>query len=331
MKRKILLPILLGLSISLLSGCTTHPKGLETDLVSIPCYKGINTPSIEAENVDATDVENQVQNLVDAQQVQTDVTDREVLDGDLVTVTYTAVVDGLPFDGANSRVLVAGSDGISEGLLGHFTGETYQWDCPIPDTYPDANFWGKTAVYTVTIERIQAAGNPIDPADEAGSFQTLEKEQKKSLEAGREALAESEARDRVWTDLVRSVTVKEYPEDRVAAMRDAALENARGQAAFENLSYEEWLSKYHYGSHEAFAAHAEEAAKSSLTEVLTAEAILEQEHIKVSQKDYDNWMDEDFRTALEKNHSEEELWNMLRIETAKGWVFDHCNEIDMNE
>lgn len=337
--RKHYLPFII-LSLGLLSGCATHPKGLETDTVSIPCYKGMNVTTTEAEVITNEDVAQSMQNLMDANSAWVNVTDRPAETGDHVTVNYSGTIDGVPFDGsaADNQILTVGApdvlDGFTDSFLGHSVGETFQWSSPIPDTYPDMNLWGKTVTYEITIQKIQETSSDSitdefvsETIDGIDSVKELEKDTKKSLTKASEEQAKAGMRDLLWSELIQSVTIKAYPEDRVNTIRDRELDLAQKKAAFENLSYEDWLSKYHYDSQDAFLVYATDAAHLYLKEVLTAEAILEQEHISVTQKDYDNWMSADFREALEKNHTKDELWDMLRIEKAKDWIFTHRNEI----
>lgn len=92
------------------------------------------------------------------------VTDRKVENGDLVNIDFVGSVDGVEFEGGNSRVgnsdgfnVVAGSnefvDDFLTQIIGHSPGETFDVHVTFPEDYSE-ELSGKDAVFVVDINYI---------------------------------------------------------------------------------------------------------------------------------------------------------------------------------
>ncbi len=88
---------------------------------------------------------------------------RVVEDGDIVNIDYVGKIDGVPFEGGdtkgNGADLEIGSgsyiDGFEDAIIGHKVGETFDLTVTFPDPYlnnPDMS--GKEAVFTTTINGV---------------------------------------------------------------------------------------------------------------------------------------------------------------------------------
>lgn len=81
--------------------------------------------------------------------------------GDTVVIDYVGKIDGEAFNGgtAENQTLVLGSgqyiDGFEEQIVGHKVGETFDINVTFPDDYGVAQYAGKDAVFTVTLDAIK--------------------------------------------------------------------------------------------------------------------------------------------------------------------------------
>lgn len=88
---------------------------------------------------------------------------RVVEDGDIVNIDYVGRVDGVPFEGGDTKGMGAdleiGShyyiDGFEDAIIGHKVGETFDLTVTFPDPYEDnPAMSGKEAVFTTTINGV---------------------------------------------------------------------------------------------------------------------------------------------------------------------------------
>lgn len=115
-------------------------------------------------------------------------------EGDRVTVDYTGLIDGAAFEGgkADGIVVILGEKRMLpefEGALaGMKVGETKSFDLPFPENYHGKDVAGKTAQFTVTVQKIELAKLPeLDDefckklGVEEGGAEKLREEIKKNL------------------------------------------------------------------------------------------------------------------------------------------------------
>jgi trigger factor len=96
--------------------------------------------------------------------------EREVLDGDRVTVSFVGKIDGEAFEGgtAENVPLVIGSgmmiEGLEQGVIGAKVGEQRAVDATFPEDYRVVHLAGKVASFDVTVNQVQEPVLP--PLDE---------------------------------------------------------------------------------------------------------------------------------------------------------------------
>ena len=97
-----------------------------------------------------------------------EITDRAVVDGDLVNIDYIGSVDGVEFDGGSTdgdgaEVTAGSTDYIDDFLtqiIGHMPGETFNVEVTFPDDYSDGSLQGKDAVFVTVINFIVETVKP---------------------------------------------------------------------------------------------------------------------------------------------------------------------------
>ena len=96
-----------------------------------------------------------------------DVTDRAVVDGDIVNIDYTGKMDGKEFEGGSAKGhdLTIGSDsfipGFEDGIIGKKLGDEFDLKLVFPEDYKNnPDLQGKDVVFTVKINSIKSQSNP---------------------------------------------------------------------------------------------------------------------------------------------------------------------------
>lgn len=121
--------------------------------------------------------------------------DRAAEDGDRLTVDFTGLLEGEPFDKGTAEGLqiVLGSGnlipGFEDGLLAAKSGEERMLDLTFPEDYHDHELAGKAVQFAVKVKQVEAAVLPDIDEDfartyeiEDGSIETLRSEVRQSMQ-----------------------------------------------------------------------------------------------------------------------------------------------------
>ena len=221
--------------------------------------------------------------------------DREVKDGDILTIDFAGFVDGEQFPGgtAEDQTLEIGAGqfipGFEEGLVGKSKGEEVDVEVTFPEEYHEESLAGKPAVFKVTVKEIKVKELPelddefakdVSEFDTLGEYKdSLEKDLRKSLEEQEKIETENNLVDKVV-----EMTEIEIPE----AMIESQIENEirdfeyriKGQG-FELDQYLELTGTTKKDLELNFRPMAEKRVKADLV----LEAIAEAENIEVTEAD----------------------------------------------
>jgi trigger factor len=115
----------------------------------------------EIETVDATKVDNVIEELRDQNATLAAVEDRAAKDGDWAVIGFAGTRDGVPFEGGTSdrMPLVIGEDrlipGFEANLVGLRPGESTEFDITFPDDYPEESLAGQEAHFAVDLKELR--------------------------------------------------------------------------------------------------------------------------------------------------------------------------------
>ena len=145
--------------------CSAAPRGVfreqaSNEYVTVGGYKGIEVDKVsDKQEVDDEDIDNYIGSV--QQQNLTEVTDRPVQEGDIANIDFVGKMDGQEFDGGSGQGydLTIGSgqfiDGFEDSIIGHNTGDTFDWNGSFPDPYSaNPDFSGKPVTFTITVNSI---------------------------------------------------------------------------------------------------------------------------------------------------------------------------------
>ncbi|MFR2650073.1 MAG: trigger factor [Gemmiger sp.] len=140
-----------------------------TDYVTLPDDYADITIDADLGQVSEEDIDNYItSNVLSKFSTTEQVTDRAAADGDTVNIDYVGRIDGVAFDGGdtkgNGADLTLGSgtyvDNFEEQIVGHNSGETFDVTVTFPEDYGNEDLNGKEAVFETTLNYIEDTVTP---------------------------------------------------------------------------------------------------------------------------------------------------------------------------
>ncbi len=283
-----------------LSGCA-ESQGLETDDITITQYKGVEVAAVEEpEEITDEDVEEQIQSTLETQKVSSEVTDRAVEDGDVVNIDFVGKIDGEEFDGGASEGydLEIGSDsfidGFEDSIIGHNTGDRFEWKGKFPDDYGNEEYAGKDVVFEITVNKISQEEIPeltddlvAELSEESKTVEEYKEEVKKMMEEDAQASYDDELADEVWQKVMDNTTVKKYPDGEIDKVKEQITEQYKSYAEYYDMEYEDFVEQAMGMTLEDLETQTEEVARNNIQSNMAVEAIADKEKIEMSDDAYE--------------------------------------------
>lgn len=266
-----------------------------TDYVTLCEYKGIVVPADEYTPTDS-ELESEVQSVLESYKENIKVTDRAVRDGDTVNIDYVGSVDGVEFEGGNTKG--AGTDvtiGVTnyiddflEQLIGHKPGETFNVEVTFPDPYPNnTDLSGKDAVFVTTVNHISEEKYPeLTDSFVAEKFADEGWKTVAELRAGlSEELAEQKTSEYLQKYITEQSQITEVPESVIKQQENAMLSYYSSYAAQYSMTLDSLFSAYGYESAEAFLNDARASIENESRKLLVYQAIAETENFVIGESE----------------------------------------------
>ncbi len=181
----------------------------------------------------------------------------------------------------------------------------------------------------ITDEIVKEAGmsETVETVDE------LRAEYKKMIQTAREEAAAEEEEIRVWEIVLDNSEVKEYPEDRMKAIKEDLVELYENYAAQEGKTYEEYMEAI-----ELTDSDLDEAAEATLKQELVANLIAYEMAIKPTDDEVDKRLEayaEEYKFAtvalLLETVPKEEMYEMILRDIVKEWLRARCVYVEVTE
>lgn len=344
MKKKaaILLAGILACSAAV-AGCSGNQAS--NKYVTVGGYKGIEVDKVEdKQKVDDEDVENYITSV--RNQNAEAVTDRPVKSGDIVNIDFTGKMNGEEFDGGSAQGydLTIGSgqfiDGFEDSIIGHNTGETFDWNGNFPDPYSaNPDFSGKPVTFTITINSISQLPELTDDfvkkvSKKSKTVDEYKKEVKKTLEDSADENYTYNLESEAWDAVMDKVEVEKYPEKEVSDLKDSMIQTYKDMADSYGMSYEDLIKTQWNMETADFEKQAEKSAKEAVKQKYAARAIADEEGLTPSDKEYEKEFKKMAKEygfedvdAMKKAASEEDLKDMVLQNVVKEWLADHCVQV----
>jgi len=257
--------------------------------------------TIELEKVDysATDamIDAEIDRVRNMNSRMIDAGDREIANGDFVTMDFEGFIDDEAFEGGASEdhVLEIGSGqfipGFEEGLLGKKKGDAVEVNVTFPEEYHEESLKGKPAVFKVDIKEVKVKELPeLDDefAKDVSEFDTLE-EYKNSIRVELEKQLKDQEKIETENKIVEKVVEMssfEVPEGMIQSQIDNEIMDFEYRVGMQGFNMERYLELTGMSVEELrnnFRSVAERRVRADLV----LEAIAKAEGVEVTEEDID--------------------------------------------
>lgn len=306
-KRGILAIAMLGVTL-ILSGCKKNEeinfetysryKDLDTTKYVTPGnYKDIKV-SVDTFEVTDTDIEKKLQEVQTENGTYVKNEEREISNGDKVTIQMSGTVDGKANDGFNSDSFefVYGDgeyimDGFTANLAGMFAGETTKFSITIPSTFSEKALIGKEATFQVTIKSVEQFLVPelndefVQKISDANTVEEYKESLIPTIKQEKLEEVKNNKKAGAWKIVSDSSEILEYPEGAVEKKSKELEEKLNVIAMVNNMELEEYVQNY-------FGVTFEEYVQLALKQELLLDVIGRAENITLSKKEYEESLSE---------------------------------------
>ena len=250
---------------------TTKPE------IKLGEYKQIEVEKIDAE-VTQEDVTNELKSIAEKNARLVSVEDKEVQNGNFVTLDFEGFIDGVPFENgkAENFDLEIGSgsfiEGFEEQLVGKKIGEEASVLVKFPDDYNAKDIAGKEAKFIIKIKAIKYKEVPeLDDelAKDVSEFETLEefrKDIEEKIKKSKEHIAKHELEDKIIAKIIENSEI-DVPRVMVEKQVDNILKNYDMQLRYKGLDLNTYLQYSNIELdkfRESFSERAEKEVKASM-------------------------------------------------------------------
>lgn len=264
--------------------------------VSLGKYKGIE---VEKHDVSVSDeeVEAELKKEQEKNAKYSDVTDRAVKDGDMITLDFEGFVDGEAFQGGrgDSYPLTIGSHsfipGFEEQLVGAEIGVEKDINVKFPEDYQAEELKGKDATFKCTVKSIREKTLPElndEFADDVSEFETLDayKEDIKSKLGAKKEEDAKNAKENAVIDAIIADASMELPEPMVEAQQNQMIDEFAQRMQMQGLSIDQYF-QYTGSTREKMAEEIKPQAVKRIKSRLVLEQIVKEENIEPTEEDFD--------------------------------------------
>lgn len=263
-------------------------------------------------------VETELNNLRESNARLVDANDREIQNGDLVTLDFVGTKDGQEFEGgsAEGHKLEIGSNsfipGFEEGLIGHKKEEVVDVDVKFPEEYHEESLAGADAKFKVTIHDIKKKELPeLDDelAKDISEFDTLEELKEDIKGKISEELVKQERAEKENSILEKLMEISEVdiPNGMIETQIDEEVKQFDFRLRNQGLELEKYI-ELTGSSLDELREQLKPTAEQRVNVDLILEALVETEKIEVNEEEIDK--------ELEK------LAEQYSAEDSKGFIED---------
>ena len=274
------------------------------DYVTLCDYSAIEIPESEIA-VEESEVDTEVDALLENYQTEKQVKDRAVKDGDVVNIDYVGTIDGEEFDGgsAEGANLTIGSgsfiDDFEEQLVGHKPGEEVEVNVTFPDDYASEDVAGKDAVFTVTLNYISETELPElnddfvkENLQEAYGYTSVDDLRTKI----RTNLENNKKYNYVWSYMMDNSTFEEIPEELVNPQLDVMIDGLEASLSLQGATLEDYLTSSGYEDEEAMREAYYADCETMVKTYLIADKVAKEQNLKATDQEVTDYFKEFYNT-----------------------------------
>ncbi len=273
--------------------------------VKLGQYKGLEAAKTTI-RITEKEIQAELDKVADKNARIINIDDRAVQSGDIVTIDYRGLLDGVAFEGgtAEGQDLTIGSGtfipGFEDQIIGHSIDDEFSIDVTFPENYGKEDLAGKAVVFEIKLHAIKVRELPkIDDefASDVSEFDTLD-EYKADIKKNLRKAAEDKARQELETALIEKAVENaemEIPEVMYHNQAHAMLEDMDMRLRYQGMSLEQYM-QYTGSSFEQLEQMYMPQAKKLVASSLVINQIIKEENIQVT--------DEEIQADIDKKAEE---------------------------
>jgi trigger factor len=275
-------------------------------------------------SVSEADVDAEIEQNRTAQAVSIPILDRGLEFGDLVTMSFTGYLDGVPFKGGSaSRQQLTLSPtqfipGFAEQILGMTPETSKTIEVRFPENYSAEQLAGKSATFDITVHDLSRKELPAlddEFAKTCGydSLDALKQGTRNELEKRQQEAAKAQTESLIITQLLSRAEVAPIPQSMVKRYLDQMLQQQLNQLG---LSEKDYFAKIN-SDRDKFDQTYYHIAKRDIKVQLILDHIAQNEGFQVSNEEYEEYMSTE---AVRYGFTVEQLKQVVTREQAEGRV-----------
>ncbi len=284
-------------------------KGITaTEYIDLFDYKSMELPS-DVTTLSDEDFQSQIDSIL-SQYAQVELVEDSnyaIENGDTVNIDYVGSVDGVEFEngstqGMGTDVIIGVTqyiDDFLEQLIGHKVGENFDIEVTFPEIYPgNTDLQNKDAIFNITINSISKTVTP-ELTDEfvstnSGGEITSADDFLKDLE---ESMLTYQLLTYVSDELRNNSTIRDVPAEAEAYYKAMLNDQMTYEAANSGMETDAYLLSIGFESFDEFYASQKPSVDEAIISTLIFQAIAENENLKVTEDDIDNYFELNFSTT----------------------------------
>ncbi len=306
--------------ISTLAGCGTDSLYYSYDLsdyISVGEYSN----EVDRNSADYKSAKTNFYSITFGTDLQSEVKEGKVQEGDIANINYKGMKDGVAFDGgtAENYDLTIGSGqfipGFEDGLIGAAIGETVNLDLKFPESYGSKDLAGQAVVFEVKVNYVTRSGEPTETNVKRYGFASLEDYNKQADEYAVGVC--------MLYNIYDATEIKTYPEKEVKVLYDNTIKYFEDYCASNSITLE-YFAQANGMTLDSFRQYIEEnEVKGSMKIYLVAYHALKANGEKLTQADVDAKREE-----LTKKYKETlETIGYFEINIEQGAAYDKAIKI----
>lgn len=278
-------------------------------------YKGLDVQEDVQEVTDA-DVETQIETNLSQNPVEVTDENAEVKEGDVVNIDYEGKKDGVAFEGGTAEgfdlTIGSGSfiDGFEDGLIGAKKGEIRNLNLTFPENYQAEDLAGQNVIFTVTVNAIKTTPELteewVKDNTEYDSVEKYKEGVRKNLEEINRETAKNTAMSNVWTTVMDSCEVIEYPQEDIDQAMKLFEDNLNEYAKQQNMEPEAFLETQGM-TREQFDEQNKSFSEYTVKQNLVVQAIMDAEKMTLADA-----RSEDAKKELAANYGVDDISDLVK-------------------
>ena len=278
-------------------------------------YKGLDVQEDVQEVTDA-DVETQIETNLSQNPVEVTDENAEVKEGDVVNIDYEGKKDGVAFEGGTAEgfdlTIGSGSfiDGFEDGLIGAKKGEIRNLNLTFPENYQAEDLAGQNVIFTVTVNAIKTTPELTEEwVKDNTEYDSVEKYiegVRKNLEEINRETAKNTAMSNVWTTVMDSCEVIEYPQEDIDQAMKLFEDNLNEYAKQQNMEPEAFLETQGM-TREQFDEQNKSFSEYTVKQNLVVQAIMDAEKMTLADD-----RSEDAKKELAANYGVDDISDLVK-------------------